>query len=316
MLSGVLRAGQASSNILQQQRVDLSNIQRMPLEDIAYQSAVQGSNMLMSAAKEANETNIRLAREAQDFNAQQAQKQMDFQERMSNTAHQREMADLIASGLNPILTATGGNGASSPGGTSANAVMAHVDPALRSNPFENLASSTYAARKFKEIEKKSIALNERQLDINLKELAIAEKKLDYEGVLLNDTLKNSSSARALNYANVTRMDYLNRLSNAQIDSLAKDSALAPLWQALGSVISGLLTPGFVNGVSDYPSLPRANVSGHSAKEIGQNIKKYNNALEDYGLPLINSQWYKEGQKKLFSKSLNDYRNNRRPEDMP
>lgn len=316
MLSGVLRAGQAASNIIQQQRVDLSNIQRMPLEDIAYQSAVQGSNMLMSAAKEANETNIRLAREAQDFNAQQAKKQMDFQERMSNTAHQREMADLIASGLNPILTATGGNGASSPGGTSANAVMAQVDPVLRSNPFENLASSTYAARKFKEIEKKSIALNERQLDINLKELAIAEKKLDYEGILLNDTLKNSSSARALNSANVTRMDYLNRLSNAQIDSLAKDSALAPLWQALGSVISDLLTPGFVNGVSDYPSLPRAPVSGHSAKEIGQNIKKYNNSLEDYGLPLINSQWYKEGQKKLFSKSLNDYRNNRRPEDMP
>lgn len=88
-------------------------------------NTVEANNAAAAAAADRyNKWSASQAEITREYNSIEAAKNRNWQEMMSNTAHQREVKDLLAAGLNPILSATGGSGASVGSGATAAASSA------------------------------------------------------------------------------------------------------------------------------------------------------------------------------------------------
>lgn len=130
---------------------------------------------MADAQRDANAANIASARE-----------QMAFQEYMSSSAHQREVADLRAAGLNPLLSLN--QGASTPGGA-----MGQSDAVP--SPFQNLVTSA--------IEGKRMQNEIRMLDLQSRQMREANRgmKLENElGVMRNEFYREHPWVFKLNAA--------------------------------------------------------------------------------------------------------------------
>lgn len=109
------KAAQGDGSYVSAQAADIANSMYQRLLNNAASNTAQSNYFAADLRKWQEEQTAK----TMAFNSAEAAKNRDWQERMSNTAHQREVQDLLAAGLNPVLSVTGGNGASIGSGATA-----------------------------------------------------------------------------------------------------------------------------------------------------------------------------------------------------
>lgn len=173
--------------------------------------------------RDTNETNLEIAQQTNAFNAQQAQLNRDYQTQMSNTAYQRQVADLSAAGLNPMLAYVKGGGASTPSGSQATGVSAQytspIQGAMQGRLTSAQAAKTEAEKPGIEASTKLTESQTKQVDATVEKIGqeITNLKTDNDkGKALIDNLKQEYQNLYKQNLNLTEQGNVLRATESKL----------------------------------------------------------------------------------------------------
>ena len=226
-----------------------------------------------------------------DVNMTNAQWRHD--EYMANSAHQREVNDLRSAGLNPVLSATGGNGA-----------PATSSSVIQSNSASAGVSARQQARNQQIQAGLQVFADMIQAQLKDKELNIASKNADTNLMNAVTQSKQVDSNTALQNSQIANYVYQNRNLSAQEKlNLAKSQEASAHINFMNLQGNSLAYQNSLNSALAQ----QANINSHQIGTYGphtlfrtggallEDVKPYvtNQALKGYGSSIINGvkNWF-------------------------
>lgn len=182
--------------------------------------------------------------------AEAAQRQMDFQEQMSNTSYQRQVEDLKAAGINPMLVTKLG-GASTPPG----AMPSFVNPGLAASQAFSAQQSSEAAKQQAETTERLSTEQMKLVNANTEKVIEEIKNIPIEGERLRQMVfliaRQTDYYQQLGYTEMQRDEMVKATTRkllAETDLLKFDIQAAQAldnfgrqYKELGPVIQAILS---------------------------------------------------------------------------